>query len=181
MRKLLWTALILALITANAGVAGAHNWWFWTWGRADMNVYEFTAFVAEAEAARRDWAFPQTRVSLALVPKHSDISLISGDYGKTQWWGLATVESWSSYWPWICGGNKACRFLHAHARYNSAGGGKRGTGDRSDIRGVFCQELGHTLGLDHSPMHDCMGKRYFKDNDVNVVGPHARADVNARY
>jgi len=52
-------------------------------------------------------------------------------------------------------------------------------------RGVFCQEIGHTFGLDHSP-DGCMGKGYFAgllDNESisNVVTSHSDDDLNAKY
>jgi hypothetical protein len=185
MRTARWAALAVVLLFANVGFALAHNWWYWTWGRTDMKVFEATRYVTEAEAARKDWIYPHTHLSLLLSAKHADISLIDGDYGKTQWSGLATVESSGRYWPWACGGSVACRFVHAHARVNTAEGLRSGAGPKSDIRGVFCQELGHTLGLDHSihtenrRTNDCMGKGY--GNNSNVAGWHAWADINARY
>ena len=52
-------------------------------------------------------------------------------------------------------------------------------------RGVQCQEIGHTFGLDHSP-HGCMGKGYFpglSNNEPisNVVVGHSDTDLNSKY
>jgi len=52
-------------------------------------------------------------------------------------------------------------------------------------RGVFCQEIGHAFGLDHSP-DGCMGKGYFAgllDNEPisNAVTGHSDDDLNAKY
>ncbi len=169
---------VLALLTVNIGVASAH-WWstgpsFFHFHKSTVGVWLWGTHQAEANAARYDWS----RNTDLYVPRrsyHTDVSVYGSNSGNTGWGGLATITS--SGWRWHCGW--WCNVNHAHAQYNSYYGGSTGTGSGSDVRGVFCQEIGHTFGLDHSNTGDCMGKGYY--NGVNVTGPHNWADINALY
>jgi hypothetical protein len=72
------------------------------------------------------------------------VHVFDGNYGANGWAGLASLESVSG-----------SHILHAHARinyyYSMSSGYKQG---------VFCQEVGHTFGLDHSNTGSCMGLGY---------------------
>lgn len=175
--------LVVGLFAANLAIARAHNWWYYYWPRSNMQVFIGNSAVA-ADAARRDWA-SHTHLKLARSPRHTDISVFSGDYGNTGWSGLTTIEQWGLDYPWHCGGAPWCRMIHVHSRYNSYQDPdprvvrrSTGGGQNSDVRGIFCQEIGHALGLWHSN-GDCMGKGYYAN--VNVTGAHSWTDVNARY
>lgn len=168
--------VILVLLAGNIQVAFAHNWGNWCWHKGStLKVWVAGTHQAEANAALNDWA-SHTDVNFSNQSSHTWISVLGGNYGATGWWGLASIEDssfdWWHHWQW-------CRIEHAHSRYNSYYGGTGGTGANSDIRGVQCQEIGHTLGLDHSNTGDCMGKSYY--NNINVTGSHNWADINAKF
>lgn len=170
-----FSIVIAALLTLNLKVAYAHNWGLWCWHTGStVNVWVIGTHQAEANAALNDWD-SHSDVNFNRVNSHTELSVMGGNYGATGWWGLASIEDysydWWHHWWW-------CRIEHAHSRYNSHYGGTGGTGATSDIRGVQCQEIGHTLGLDHSN-HGCMGKGYF--NNSNVTVSHNRTDINAKF
>lgn len=168
--------VVAVLFLVNVRIASAHNWDTWHWHTGStINVWVFGPHQAEANAALNDWD-SHSDVNFNRVNSHTELSVFSGNYGATGWGGLASIEDysfdWWHHWCW-------CRIDHAHARYNSFYGGTGGIGANSDIRGIFCQEIGHTIGLDHSNTGDCMGKSYF--NNINVTGAHNWADINAKY
>lgn len=170
------SSLLLMLFLANIKLASAHNWWLWCWHKGStIGVWVYGANQAEANAALTDWD-SHSDINWNRVNTHTDISCFGGNFGPTGWWGLASIEDysydWWHHWWW-------CRIEHAHCRFNTFYGGTAGTGVDSDIRGVFCQEMGHCIGFDHSNSGDCMGKGYY--NNINVTGGHNWADVNARY
>lgn len=176
--KLIVTGLsfvVLALFMLNTNVALAHNWGLWCWhtGRT-INVWVIGTHRAESNAALNDWD-SHTDVNFRRTSSHSQISVFGANYGPMQWGGLATIKNysfdWWHHWWW-------CRVTHAHSAYNSFYGGSGGTGTGSAIRGIQCQEIGHTLGLDHSN-HGCMGKSYF--NNLNITVSHNWSDINARF
>lgn len=165
----------LALLALNMQVAIAHRWSSWHQPDRTVNTWNFATRSAEANAALNDWD-SRTILSFPRQSSHTDISVFDGNFGDTGWGGLASVESsgfgWWDCWWW-------CHVDHGHARYNSFYGGSSGTGSGSDIRGIFCQEIGHLLGLDHSNTGDCMGKSYF--NNINVTGTHNANDISSMY
>ena len=181
MKKILKTAIgafiVFTLLFLNLQVAFAHNWGQWHWHKNPLHLWVYGSNQDEAVAAIRDWDSHIQHMQLHTQFKgHTDISVFGVNSGNTGWWGLATIVDysfdWWHLWTWS-------RIEHAHATYNSFYGGTTGTGAGSDVRGVLCQEIGHTFGLDHSNTGDCMGKGYF--NSVNVTGPHNWADMDAKY
>ncbi len=171
------TLIVLSLLFLNLQVALAHDWDTWHWDKNPLHLWVYGGNQAEALAAIADWGSHINDMKLHVQFRdHTDISVFGANWGATGWWGLASIESysfdWWHFWCW-------CRIEHAHATYNSFYGGSSGTGVGSDIRGVFCQEVGHTYGLDHSNTGDCMGKGYF--NNINVTGAHNWADMDAKY
>lgn len=163
--------VVLALVALNLELANAHRWSKWHWNKHTIKVYNFGSRTAEAKAAINDWA-SHTSLSLPLKNSHTDISVFGGNWGATGWWGLAQIKHHG--WDWWCWWR--CRVRHGHARYNSHYGGSTGTGSGSDVRGIFCQEIGHLFGLGHSN-DGCMGKTYY--NNSNVVVGHNASDVNS--
>jgi hypothetical protein len=180
--------LIALLVAANISAARAHNFWYLYWPRSDMQVFLVNNFTA-AEAARLDWA-THTHVHLPRSVNHADISVLEGDFGRTNWAGLTVVDQYGRDYPWRCGGWLWCRMIHVHSQFNSYYRRelkeKGGTGSDSDVRGVFCMEIGHALGLAHDQPglphdeQDCMGKNIDGDH-INVTMPHSWDDVNRRY
>ena len=176
MRGKLWTVvlglLVLGLLTVNLQLASAHRWGDWHWNKKTIKVRNTSNFHAEAEAAINDWD-SRTKLKLPRRSKHTNISVFDGNYGKTGWGGLASIKN--TGWDWWCWW--WCKVTHGHARYNSYYKNvTKGTGSNSDIRGIFCQEIGHLFGLGHSN-DGCMGKGYF--NNLNVVSSHNAKNVNS--
>lgn len=159
------------LVLMNIQYSQAHRWASWHWDKSTLGVGIWNC-VSEGNSARWDWAV-NTDLSLPLRNYHTDISGDCMNYGATGWSGLARVED-SSFDFWHCFG--WCRIEHAHALVNLFYGINNTWNGR---RGVYCQEFGHTFGLDHSNTGDCMGLTYF--NNVTVTGPHNWADINAMY
>jgi hypothetical protein len=104
------------------------------------------------------------------VGYHTDISIFQS-YQPGAWWcGLANV--WGTYTN-VSG---QLHITHGHAQWNTActsGAGLSGTGYR---QGIFCQEIAHVLGLDHSNTSDCMGLSYFSGSSgryyIGSTGPY---------
>ncbi len=168
-------SVVLVLLFANIRMARAHNWDNYHWDRCGnptvIRVWNFAVRFAEAEAALNDWD-NNTILSLPRQNSHTDISVFDGNYGATGWSGLCSLEDldfgWWDCWTW-------CHIAHAHSRVNTFYTGTP-AGFSTNIQGIFCQEIGHAFGLDHSNTGDCMGKTYY--NNINVTGPHNWSDIN---
>jgi hypothetical protein len=173
--KLMAVALAtVSLLAANIGVASAHRWGSYHWDKGGSSIviqnYIFGGTQARAEAARVNGWNTIGILYNYRVNYHTDISVFDGNFGATGWWGLASLEDldwdWGTWW-WT-------HIDHAHARYNSYYGGTA-----ADIQGIYCQEIAHGWGLDHSNTGDCMGKTYY--NNINVYGPHNNTDFFNMY
>lgn len=169
-RKITFGVLIgLVLLIANVKVAYLHQWSNYHWDKTGTHIviqnYIYGSQTQAAENARLDgW----NKIGILYnysVNVHTDVSVFGGNWGATGWWGLASLEDMD--WGWHCFG--WCHIAHAHARFNEYYGGTQ-----ADVQGVFCQEIGHTWGLDHSDTGDCMGKSYY--NNINVYGSHNNTD-----
>jgi len=167
-------ATLVALLLANLGVASAHNWGSYHWDKTGSHIqiqsYIYGSTATQAIAANQDaW----NKIGILYnyrVNYHTDVSVFDGNFGATGWAGLATLESLG--WDWGC----FCydHITHGHARYNTYYGGSS-----SYIQGVYCQEVFHTYGFQHSNTGDCMGLGYF--NNITVYGPHNNSDFYNRY
>jgi hypothetical protein len=170
----------IALLAANLGVASAHQWcgsWpngCFHWDKSGSQIiiqnWNYASHWQDAENARQNgWNTIGILYNYS-VNYHTDISVFDGDFGNTGWSGLATLESVD--WDW--GTFSYDHISHAHARYNNS----MGWPDWA-IQGVFCQEIAHGWGLDHSNTGDCMGMTYF--NWINTYGPHNNSDFYNMY
>ncbi len=157
-----------SLLTVDASPASAHNWGNWHWDRTGSQIviynYIYGGTTAQAEAARQDgWNKIGILYNYA-VNYHTDISVFDGNFGNTGWIGLASLESVSGD-----------HILHGHARYNTYY-----SASSLYIQGVYCQEIFHTYGFDHSNTGDCMGLGYFSSTTY-YYGPHNNDDFYNRY
>jgi len=156
--------VVLTLVLASSA-AVAHNWGCWIQPDRTVYVRNTATYSSQANAAINEWN-ADTILSLPKVSYHTDISVYDGNYGATGWGGLASIESYSG-----------CTILHGHATlnyyYSYSSNGKRG---------VFCQEIGHLFGLDHSNDGGCMGGGYWYDINTyyNVVS-HNINDIASKY
>jgi hypothetical protein len=193
MKALRRTAALLglALVLLAANIAIAHDWWFWHQHKRTIGINITAANANSAEAARADWSAGFNVMNLVSVPDHSDVSVLDGDFGDTGWGGLAEIISYFSHCHEFDAFGVCIQafpgITHAHVRLNTFyAWANLNTGSVFDAgRGVFCQEIGHALGLDHSP-DGCMGKGYFaglNNNETisNVVTSHSDSDLNAKY
>lgn len=148
---LVLAALVLGLL-ALAPAAGAHQLSGWHWDRTQLGVYNYAQFFTLADNARWDIHYNPHPIWLNPVNYHSSISVYDYNQPGEGYCGWGSIENWSVLWyaPWHY------RIEHAHARYNRACGSSSGW-----VQGVFCQEIGHTIGLAHSATGDCMGLSYF--------------------
>lgn len=165
---------IAGLLYANVQAASAsrlpHNWWAWHWDKSTIYVAVWS-YQSQARAAIRDWN-DMTDLRLPELSSHTNISVWGANYGATGWGGLASIESYS--WDWHCWW--WCKIDHAHARFNSYYSGWNSWW----ARGVFCQEVGHTFGLDHNNSGGCMGLGYYAGSS-NRPSSHDVSDVNSKY
>lgn len=148
-----------------ASPALAHNWGCWIQPNRTIYVRNTASNSSQANAAINEWN-ADTILTLNKVSYHTEISVFDGNYGNTGWGGLASIESYSG-----------CTILHGHATVNTyysyTSNGKRG---------VFCQEIGHLFGLDHSNDGGCMGGGYFYSIDsYYTVVSHNISDIASKY
>lgn len=174
------------------GVASAHNWngWHWNRGGSAVNVYFYVTSSGgcpgsgAANNALYDIYYNPHPIYTYCTSSHSDVHVFQA-YSTASWCGLAQV--WAQWWdPW----NN--HIDHAHAQWNTrctSGAGFSGTAFQ---QGIFCQEILHTLGQEHSATSDCMNLGYFSWNQPyrNSMGntglyvydwDHQSADLYNRY
>jgi hypothetical protein len=157
-RALAVLALLAGVLVIDPGPVEAHNWDGWHWNRGgskvDMYVWDQTGGCANGSNATNnalyDIYYNPHPIYIYCVNTHTDISLWEANEPNANFCGLAEV--WGNYT------NQAgqLHITHAHARTNTACGTSTNW-----KQGVHCQEVGHTLGLDHSDTGDCMGISYF--------------------
>lgn len=155
--------VLAALIGATA--ANAHNWGCWRQPNRTVPAYVTAVLSSEANAAVSEWD-TKTILSVPRVGSHTEISVFDGYYGNTGWAGIASIESYSG-----------CNILHGHARVN-----RSYSYTSNGYRGIFCQEVGHLFGLDHSNDGGCMGGGYFYSiNTYYTVVQHNINDIASKY
>ena len=175
LRPLVIAGVFIALLSANAYVASAHNWWKWHWHKGGTAIVIKSLITggstAQAEAARVDaW----NKIGILYnyrVTYHTDVSFFDGNFGNTGWGGLASIESKS--WDW--GSWAYAHINHAHARVNTY----YSTSSWSK-QGIYCQEAFHTYGFDHNSSGGCMGLSYFSGQG-NTLTSHDVSDFYGRY
>ena len=172
--------IVVGLLAANIGVQQAHaTWWNgYHWNKSGTHIqiqnYNYATSPYAAAAIQNGWNSIGILYDYS-VNYHTDISVFDGNFGNTGWGGLASLESLD--WDWGC----FCYdyISHGHARYNSYYGG-----DARWQQGVFCQEIFHTYGFQHSNDGGCMGLSYWYGSgspNANVYVPYNNSDFYNRY
>ncbi len=170
MKRFATPVAIALLVIANIFVgteAYAHRWGSWHWNRygssVRINAYNTASYRSEASSAINDWN-NNTILYVPQVGAHDDIHVFDGNYGANGWAGLASIQNYSG-----------SHITHGHARvnyyYSMSSGYKRG---------VFCQEVGHLFGLDHSNTGSCMGLGYWAGNGY-TTNSHDWNDIYNMY
>lgn len=164
-RKIAVLGVAIVLVGVLAAPALAHNWGCWVMNNKTMTTRNTATYWSEANAALQEWE-NDTIITVPRVSSHTETSVYDGNYGNTGWGGLASIESASG-----------CTINHCHSRlnyyYSYSSNGKRG---------IFCQEFGHCMGLDHSNDGGCMGGGYWYDINTNyTVVSHNINDIYNKY
>ncbi|TKB78603.1 MAG: hypothetical protein E8D45_04310 [Nitrospira sp.] len=170
-KTIVLAVIVLGLCLVNIQAIQAHNWGSWHWDKSTIKMWVWGSHQTQAKASIVDWD-SHTDLSLPLAGSHTDVSVFGENAGATGWAGLASIKNYEfDWWHKWC----YCRVTHAHATYNSYYGYSS-----ASSQGVFCQEVGHTFGLDHSATGDCMAKGYYTPSS-NFTSPHNWSDINAKY
>ena len=161
-RMFLVAAAVLGLVlVAGAIEAAAHNWSTYRWPRSGSQVkmyfHDETGGCPNSGTATNDALYDiyynPHPVWTYCTTYHTDISIFR-TYEPGAWYcGLAQI--------WLSGSS----ITHGHARWNTACTSGAGLSGKAYAQGIFCQEIMHTLGLDHSNTNDCMGLSYFSGSN----------------
>lgn len=161
--------VILSLVGAIVGTlpALAHQWGCWRQPNTTVVTRNTASLSSQASAALNEWD-AETCLSIPIVSYHTEVSVYDGYYGGTGWAGLASIQSASG-----------CNILHCHAQVN-----RSYSYSSNGYRGIFCQEVGHCFGLDHSNDGGCMGGGYFYSISTYpgyTVVSHNTSDIASIY
>ena len=140
-RKSVFVAGIFLIAGLVGSAAQAHQWGCWS--QADRNV-RIRNTASNASAAVSDWN-SMTILNLSSVSSGEETYVFNANSGNTGWGGLARITNASG-----------CTILRATAQLNTYY-----SWSANAARGVQCQEVGHTFGLDHSNDGGCMGGGYW--------------------
>ncbi len=146
-RKSVFIAASVLILGLAGSAAQARQWGCWS--QADRNV-RIRNTTSSATAAVNDWN-NLTILNLSSVSSGEETYVFNANSGNTGWGGLASITNYSG-----------CTILRATAQLNTYY-----SWTTNAARGVHCQEVGHTFGLDHSNDGGCMGGGYWYD-----IGTH---------
>ena len=185
-RALLSAALLvmtLAAVVATTGSASAtHSWGGYHWARTSnpftlqLGNNTSGSWTADLATVSSDWsksAVLDTPVVAGATkakvcrPTSGRVEVCNASYGNTGWLGVAQI--------WISGGvhitqgtvkNNDYYFGSSTYKYNNG----------AEKLHVICQEVGHTLGLDHqstdgSSLNTCMDY-YHNTSDADTLSTH---------
>ena len=136
-RKSLFIAATLLIAGLAGNAAEAKRWGCWI--QADRNV-KIRNTTSGASQAVSDWN-NLTILNLSSVSSGEETYVFAANSGNTGWGGLASITNYNG-----------CTILRATAQLNTYY-----SWTTNAARGVHCQEIGHTFGLDHSNDGGCMG------------------------
>jgi hypothetical protein len=153
----------MLLVTGLVGSAAqAHQWGCWS--QADRNV-RIRNTTSSASAAVSDWN-NLTILNLSAVSSGEETYVFNANSGNTGWGGIARITNYSG-----------CTILRATAQLNTYY-----AWSTNAARGVHCQEVGHTFGLDHSNDGGCMGGGYWYDIGTHyTIVSHNVNDIGSIY
>jgi hypothetical protein len=161
-RKSVFMAATLLIAGLVGQAAQAHQWGCWI--QADRNV-KLRNTSSLASAAVSDWN-NLTILNISSVSSGEETYSFAANSGNTGWGGLATITNYSG-----------CTILRATAQLNTYY-----SWTTNGARGVFCQEIGHTFGLDHSNDGGCMGGGYWYDISTHyTLVSHNVNDIGTMY
>lgn len=156
-------AALTTLVVASPALA--HNWGCWTQPNRTVKYKVSATNSSQANAAINEWHV-DTILTMSAVSSGQEILVSDSNYGATGWGGLATIVNYSG-----CNVLYGTAVLNTYYSYTSNG-----------KRGVFCQEVGHLFGLDHSNDGGCMGGGYWYSIDTYyTVVSHNITDISNKY
>ena len=144
-RKSLFVAGALLIAGLAGSAAQAHQWGCWI--QADRNVKLRNVAGTYAGYAVSDWN-SMTILNISSVSSGEETYVFNANSGATGWGGIARITNYSG-----------CTILRATDQLNTY----YYSASSNAGRGVHCQEIGHTFGLDHSNDGGCMGGGYWYD------------------
>ncbi len=176
LHKLLVGAVALLAVAALAGVSEAtHSWGGYHWARSaspftlKLGDNVSSAWDSYLATASGDWSLSSVLDTLIVAggtnpksckPLSGRVEVCSNKYGNNGWLGVATI--WASGTHIVQGTVKVNDTYFNTATYNKPAWRNL----------VICQEVGHTLGLDHqdenfnnAPLGTCMD--YSRDPEPN--------------
>ena len=158
----LWlTAAFLHPEQASSHSLGYH------WHKRTITIDNVAANQAPADDAMAEWS-NDTILTVTEVLANEDIYVFDNNDGNVGYCG-----AWA---PRLYSGTNHLR--HGRAMYNTYC-----SGNYYFKRGIFCQEIGHGFGLDHSD-HGCMGFNYWWNGVKNTtwyVAQHNIDDIRGIY
>lgn len=161
-RKSVFIAATLVIAGLVGSAAQAHQWGCFI--QADRNV-RLRNTSSLATAAVNDWN-NLTILNISSVSSGEETYSFAANSGNTGWGGLASITS-----------SSGCTILRATAQLNTYY-----SWTTNGARGVFCQEIGHTFGLDHSNDGGCMGGGYWYDISTHYsLVSHNISDIGSMY
>lgn len=161
-RKSVFIAGTLLIAGLMGQAAQAHRWGCWI--QADRNV-RLRNTSSLATAAVNEWN-GSTILNISSVSSGEETYSFAANSGNTGWGGLASITNYSG-----------CTILRATAQLNTYY-----SWSTNGARGVFCQEIGHTFGLDHSNDGGCMGGGYWYDISTHYfLVSHNVNDIGSMY
>jgi hypothetical protein len=177
---------VLALFGVLVATAGAnHSWNGYHWARTS-NPFQLQLgdnvsgdWDAMLQTASNDWdtrnvvdttVVPGGARPKSCRPTSGRVEVCSARYGNTGWLGLAQI--------WITGGTHITQGVVKNNDYYF-GNSSYAYNNTAEMQHVICQEIGHTLGLDHqsedgSSQNTCMDYYHnTSDNDTTSTRPNA--------
>lgn len=146
-RRALPLALALLLLAA-APASASHRWSRYHWARASTaapvpltidDTAVTGAWGVQSGAVVSDWnAFSGGVLTLTAGASGVDVTASSGDFGASGWLGIAEIQV-----------DVKRHITTARVRLNDYYYGP-GSAYAGSERTVYCQEVGHTFGLDHN-------------------------------